>query len=138
MIKEFLKKRFVGRSVGAYIGFAAAILMLVFDIVYVAADGKDRTFSITSFVTALIGSAAYIAYFLLDMRLLDFVPIAVCALFGVALGSHLMSGLETLSDTWNGVNFVGGNATMAVAFIVMFGIGTVAAVVAAFMRDRRQ
>ncbi len=137
-MKEFLKKRFVGRGIGFYIGFAAAVLMLVFDIVYIAADHGDRTCSILSFVMILLGSAVYIAYALLDIEFLDFLPIVTCALFGVAFGHHLTVGLETLSDVWNGVNFVGGNATMATAFIIMFGIGAVAALVSAFMRENRK
>ena len=46
-----------------------------------------------------------------------------------------MVGLETLSDVWNDVNFVGGNPTMAITFIVLFAIRTVAAIVAAFMKE---
>lgn len=136
-MKEFLKKRFVGRGIGFYIGFAAAIAMIVFDIAYIIADRGDRTCSMLSFALVLAGSVLYIAYAVLGLDVLDFVPVATCALYGVAFGHHLMLGLETLSDVWNDVNFVGGNATMAVAFIVMFAVGTVAAVTASFFKENK-
>lgn len=137
-MKEFLEKRFKGRGIGFYVGVAAAALMLIFDIIYIAADFGDRTFSVLAFVLILLGVAVEAAYVLLDIKLFDFLPFVSCALFGVAFGHISMLGLETLSDVWNGVNFIGGNPSMAITFIVLFAIGTVCAVVAAFMRENKQ
>lgn len=134
-MKEFLVKRFKGRGIGFYIGLASAVLMLVFSIVYIAVDSSDRTFSILTFALALVGAVIWIAYTLLDFKFLDFLPILSCACYGVAFAQHLRLGLETLSDVWNGVNFVGGNPTMAITFIVLFGIGMITALVAAFMKE---
>ena len=134
-MKEFLEKRFKNRGIGFYLGCATAVLMLIFDIVYIAADFGDRTFTVLTFVLILLGAIAEIIYALLDIKLLDFIPVLSCALYGIAFGQLLMVGLETLSDVWNDVNFVGDNPTMAITFIVLFAIGTVAAIVAAFMKE---
>lgn len=135
-MKEFLEKRFKGKSIGFYIGLAASALMLVFDIIYIAADFGDRTFSVAAFVLILLGVAVEVVYALLDIKILDFLPFIICVLYGVAFGHISMLGLETLSDVWNGVNFIGGNPAMAITFIVLFAVGTIASVTAAFTDKR--
>lgn len=134
-MKKFLEKRFKNRGAGFYLGFATSVLMLIFSIVYIAADSADRTFSVTVFVLVLLGALIGMAYALIDVKLLDFLPVVSCVFYGVAFGQHLFLGLETLSDVWNDVNFIGGSPALAITFIVLFAVGTVASLVAAFLKE---
>lgn len=136
-MKEFLVSRFKGRSAGFYMGFAAAVLILAFDIAYIASDYGDRTFSVLTFVLMLAGSVLMMIYSFLNIKILDFIPAVSCILYGVGFGQHLILALESLSDVWNEVNFVGGNATLGAVFMGLFFVPMVVAVVAAFMREER-
>lgn len=136
-MKEFFVKRFAHKPVGFYIGLGAAAVMLIANIVFVATDVGDRTFSGLTLAMNLVGVAIWIAYVLLDLKLLDFMPIIGCACYGVALGQHLLLTLESLSDVWNGVNFVGGNAMLALGFAIVFAICMICSIAACFMRDRK-
>lgn len=134
----YLKERFVsGRTAGFYIALGAAVLFIVSDIIFIAVDAGDRTFSYVTFALILAGAAIEIASAFFDYVFLDFLPVVSCICYGVAFGMHLYLGLPTLSDVWNGVNFVGGNAQAVITFAVLFGTGLLAALVACFMKRRR-
>jgi len=137
-MKEFLIKRFAGRGIGFYIGLVAACLMLGFDLAYVILFPGDRNFSLLTFCMILAGVGIEIAHVLLNRKIFNFLPILSCAAYGVAFAQHLQLGLESLSDVWNNVNFIGGNAYLALTFIILFGIGLLAALVAAFMREDKK
>lgn len=138
-VKEYLKNRFVsGKTAGFYLSVAAALIMLISDIAYIASDFGDRTFSFITFAFVLAGVALEFAVVFADLRFGDVMSLLSCICYGTALGMHIYLGLPTLSDIWNGVNFVGGNADAVIAFSVTFGIGTVAAVAANFMKRSKQ
>lgn len=120
------------KSVGFFIGAAACVLMFLSDILYIILDSSDRTFSLLSCILIFAGSAVWILSALIPEKKLSFFPFIACALFGTAFAHCLILGLETLSDVWNNVNFVGGNPTMAVLFIVLFFVGTLTAVISSF------
>lgn len=137
-VKAYLKERFVsGRTIGFYLALGAAVLFLISDIIFVAVDAGDRTFSYVTFALILVGAAIEIVSVFFDYKFLDFLPVVSCACYGIAFGMHLYLGLPTLSDRWNGVNFVGGNGDAVITFAILFGIGLVAALVACFMKRRR-
>lgn len=137
-VKAYLKERFVsGRTIGFYLALGAAVLFLISDIIFVAVDAGDRTFSYVTFALILVGAAIEIVSVFFDYKFLDFLPVVSCACYGVAFGMHLYLGLPTLSDRWNGVNFVGGNGDAVITFAILFGIGLVAALAACFMKRRR-
>ena len=46
--------------------------------------------------------------------------------------------LPSLSDLWNGVNFIGGNQYLATAFAVIFGVIAIALVVFNFFRSEKK
>lgn len=137
-MKEFLSSRFKNRRVGFYLGIAAAVLMLVVDIAYIVSDYGDITFSMLSFTLMLAGSLLTIIYSILGYKFLDFIPVISCILYGFGFGQHLILALESLSDVWNEVSFIGGNATLGAVFIGLFFVPMVAAVVSAFMREDRK
>ena len=134
-MKEVLLSRFKGRRAGYYVSLASAVLILAIDVAYIASDYGDRTFSPLTFALMLVGSLLTIAYCFTGLKFLDFVPAVSCIIYGFAFGQHLILALESLSDVWNQVNFVGGNATLGAVFAGLFLVPVVAAVVGAFMRE---
>lgn len=130
-IKQFFK----GRTVGFYLSLGAGAVMLIADILFIALDFGDRTFSLVTFFAVLVGAAAAIAHALLPK--LEFLPLVSAALYGVGMGMHLYLGLPTLSDVVNEVNFVGGNPTMVIAFGIIFLLCLVCAVASCFLAQSK-
>lgn len=137
-MNNFVQKYVKNKTVGFWLGLGAAVALLLTDILFIALDFGDNTFSIVTFALILVGAAIEIAYFFLDFKFLDFLPLAACLCFGVAIGQHWQLGLETLSDVWNGVNFIGGNYRMAVGFGIVFVLGTITAIVSCFLGQRKE
>lgn len=125
------------RTVGYWLAVASAAAFLIADVAFIATDMGDRTFSLVTFFFILGGVAVEFAYAALGKKGPDFLPVVSCALYGVALGMHWNLGLATLSDVWNGVKFVGGNATAALAFGIVFAVCTAAATVSCFMDQKK-
>lgn len=46
------------------------------------------------------------------------------------------AALPSISDVWNGVNFIGGNATLGIIFSVTFFVAAVAGIISCFMKER--
>ncbi|MCX4313585.1 MAG: hypothetical protein OSJ83_06995 [Clostridia bacterium] len=136
-MNKFIEKYVKNKTVGFWLGFGASLALLITDIIFIAVDFSDRTFSAVTFALILVGAAAEIAYFFLDFGFLDFIPLVACLCFGVALGMHLNLGLATLSDVWNGVNFIGGDPKAAIGFGIVFILGTIVTAISCFMRQRK-
>lgn len=132
MIKLSLKNK----PVGFYIGFASALLMLIADILYIALDFGDRTFSYLTFSLVLAAALIDIITYIADKPVFDFMSVITCAMYGVGFGKLLHLGLPTMSDVWNGVNFVGGDPKAVVLFSVLFIVGIIAAIISRFMKQR--
>lgn len=114
------------------LGMLTAIFMLVADMLYIALDSSDRTFSMLAFGLILAGVLVQFLSGVLPKKIAFAMPIVSVACYGVGFAQCLSLGLETLSDVWNQVTFVGGNATMAVLFIALFFVGTFTSIVASF------
>ena len=114
------------------LGMLTAIFMLIADVLYIALDGSDRTFSMLTFGLILAGALVQLLSAVLPKKIAFAMPIISVACYGVGFAQCLSLGLETLSDVWNQVTFVGGNATMAVLFIALFFVGTFTSIVASF------
>ncbi len=127
---------FKDRAVGFWLGLAAAAVLLVADVLYIALDvGDDVTFSATAFALILVGALFMTLDVLFDWQ---FVPIVSVALCSVGFGLQLCPALESYSDIINEVNFVGGNAKLAVAFSAVFAVGVIAMIVSTFMSRVKQ
>lgn len=137
-MRDFIEKFVKNKTVGFWLGLGASLALLITDIIFVAVDVKDRTFSFVTFALILVGAAVETAYFFFDFKFLDFMPLVSCLCFGVAVGMHWNLGLATLSDVWNGVNFVGGDPKAALGFGIVFAICTIAMIVSCFMKQRKQ
>lgn len=137
-ILDFLKEK----SIRFYISSITSILAIIFDIIFIATTSQDRLFSIVTFLMILFGAIIQIGYEVEDsifhIKFLDFLPIIPTALYAVGFGQNLYLGLETLSDVWNKVNFVGGNPNFAITFIILFAIVLVAQIVSLFFTNEKK
>lgn len=107
----------------------AAAIALLGSVLYLLLDRGDRTFSWLAFGLALAGTVIT----LLPLKTgLALAPILPTALYAAAFGLVLRVALPSLSDVWNGVNFIGGNAVLGMTFAAVYLIAAVAAVIACF------
>ena len=130
-----MKKVFNARTVGFYFGFVAGLIALIGAIGLIATDFGDITFSWITVALAMGGFAFEILNCLADLAVAPLLS-AVC--FGCALSWHLYIGLPTLSDIWNGVNYIGGNAKAVIVFGVIFAVATLLGIVSCFMSQRKK
>lgn len=128
------KNVFKDRTVGFYIGFCSAIVALVADVLFIAFDVSDRTFSVAAFVLMLLGALSIALAALTDLEFAPLLP-AGCFIAGFAL--TLNAALPSLSDVWNGVSFIGGNAVLGMVFSAVFFLCAAASVTACFMKWRK-
>lgn len=129
-----VKNAFRNRTIGFYIGLAAALIALIGAILFVAIDGSDRTFTAAGFALMLVGALAEVVVIFADLK---FVPFVSTALYIGGFALTINAALPSISDVWNGVNFIGGNATLGIIFSVTFFISALAGIVACFMSERK-
>lgn len=109
---------FRDRTPAFWVALAASAAMLVADIAYLALDGGDTvTFSWFNFCMILAGALCFAVPTVFDFPSAAVLTVGLAS-FGTA--SLLAMSLESLSDIWNGVNFVGGNAVMSAVFAGIF------------------
>ncbi len=125
-----MKKAFENRTPGFCLSLAAAVIGLIGAVLYIALDGSDRTFTILGFAFALAGA---VSTALVVFTRLKFAPIVPAALYAAAFGLVLRVALPSLSDVWNKVNFIGGNAAMGMAFSAVFLVCAVLGCAACFL-----
>lgn len=114
---------------GRIILLAAAALALVGSVLYLILDNGDRTFSWLGFGLALGGVALTALPLFLDPAVL---PILPAAAYAAAFGIVLRAALPSLSDVWNGVNFIGGNAALGMIFSGVYLAAAILACIACF------
>lgn len=114
---------------GRIILLAAAALALVGSILYLILDNGDRTFSWLGFGLALGGAALTLLPLFLDPAVL---PILPAAAYAAAFGIVLRAALPSLSDVWNKVNFIGGNAVLGMIFSGVYLASAIVACIACF------
>ena len=124
-----MKKSFADRNFGFYILLAAAFVALAGAILYLALDGGDRTFTILGFLLALAGAVSTI---LAVLTRLKFAPLVPTAFYAAASAFVLRLALPSLSDLWNKVNFIGGNAVLGMSFAGVFLLCAALATVSCF------
>ncbi|MBO4989051.1 MAG: hypothetical protein J6D37_01835 [Clostridia bacterium] len=112
-----------------WIGFVGAVLALLGCAAYVITDIGDRTFSWAVFALAIVGS---VVYFLSLWKDCFYIPLAASFLFGAATAYEVYLMLPTLSDIWNNVHFIGGNAVQSIVFSALFLVSTALCIGASF------
>lgn len=125
-----IKEGFKNRSLGFYLALGTACLALVSAVLYIALDFSDKTFTLFGFIFALIGALSFILLFFIRKDYLTFVP---TVLYSVAFAFVLRYTLPSLSDVWNGVNFIGGNAFLGLAFSIAFLLTALISIVTSFI-----
>lgn len=98
--------------------YVLCLVGLVADIVFVAVDGSDQTFTWGCFICIMAGSIVGLLDLLIDAR-------GICLwlsslLYILGCGFHLVAALPSISDLWNNVNFIGGNQEAAILFGSVF------------------
>lgn len=129
-MKELLK----GRTAGAWLGIAAAMAALAADIVYIATNYGDKTFSMAVFILVLAAAVMAVAAFVLPFADLSIIS---CLLLAGGAGMQCYVSMPTISDIWNNVVFVGGDRLAAVLYLVLFCVCALALVVSQFLRQRK-
>ena len=107
---------------------AAAAVAVIGSVLYFLLDGSDKTFTWLGVGFAVAGAASTVACFT-RFKLAGFVS---TALYSAAFGFVLRVAIPSLSDIWNKVNFIGGNAAMGAIFSVTYLVCAVLAVIACF------
>ena len=114
---------------GTSILLAAAGLALIGSALYLILDGSDRTFTWFGFGLAILGVVSTALPLMTRFKPSLILP---AALYGAAFGFVLRAALPSLSDVWNHVNFIGGNAVLGMVFTSVYLIASVVAITAAF------
>lgn len=129
-----MKRIFDARTAGFYLSLAACLEALVGVIGLIVTDRGDITFS---WITVALVAGGVLFECLNCVTDLAVAPLLSAVCFGCALSWHLYIGLPTLSDIWNGVNFIGGNAQAVIVYGALFAAAALLGVVSCFMSQRR-
>jgi hypothetical protein len=131
---ESIKKTFMNRTVGFYIGLAAAVVALVSNVVFIIVGLGDRTFSLLTFFFIILGAGTEAIVVFTDWK---FAPALPAIFFSVALGRHFYLAAFPLADLVTKIDFFGGKIAVAIGFSAIFGVCTIAAVASSFMSQRK-
>ena len=130
-----MRRIFENRTAGFVLNLAAAAVSLIGALLYLALDGSDRTFTSIGFALALAGA---VSTALVVFTRLKWAPLLPTALYSAAFGLVLRVAVPSLSDVWNKVNFIGGNAAMGMAFAGVFLLCAVLGTASCFTGTLRQ
>ncbi len=125
-----MKRLLINRMPGVYVSLAAAVVSLAGAALYIALDGSDRTFTMLGFVLALLGA---VSTGLVVLTRLKLAPIVPAVLYAASFGTVLRVAVPSLSDVWNKVNFIGGNAVAGCTFAGVFLLCAVLGCVSCFL-----
>ena len=135
MISNIFIHPFKNRTVTYYIGLGAAALSVVGAIAYAAADFGDKSFSTAAVVLMLLGGISFAVVMFTGFA---FAPIIPTALYILGFALALNATLPPLSDVWNGVNFIGGDAFTGLTFTIIFAVCAVIAIAVCFTDQGRK
>ena len=124
--KELIKSK----SISQYIFYGVLIAALVTDVIFIAVDFGDITFTVGCFALIIIGCFLGFIDFFMELR--GIFRWCASLAFIAAITFHLNAALPSLSDLWNHVNFIGGNQKAAILFGVLFLIYAVTLIVLNF------
>ena len=130
-----MKNVFKNRGLGFYMNLIAGATALLGAVLYIVLDGTDKTFTFIGFALALAGAGSAALTVVTRREFAAFVP---TAFYAAAFGVVLRVAVPSLSDVWNKVNFIGGNAAMGMAFAGVFFLCAVLGVVSCFVGSNGQ
>lgn len=129
-----MKKVFSARTVGFYLGFIACLAALAGAVGLVATDMGDRTFS---WITIALMGGGIVFGCINGVTDLAIAPLLSTLCIGCGFCWHLYIGLPTLSDIWNGVNYIGGNAQAVMVYGGSFAAAMLLSIISCFMAQRK-
>lgn len=115
-------------NLGRILLLTAAIIAIAGSTAYYLLDGNDKTFTWLGVALALAGAVSTVLCYS-RFRLAPFVSVA---LYAASFGLVLRVAVPSLSDVWNKVNFIGGNAAMGMTFSCVYLFCAILAVCACF------
>lgn len=120
------------RSIGFYLLLGAGTFSIVSAILYLVLDGGDmgKTFSYLPFILMLCGAVAVVPMIFFKWKFLPLIPTAFW-IGGFAYTLRIT--VPSVSDLWNHVNFIGGNAYLGMVFTGLFLISTILGIVSIFL-----
>lgn len=118
------------RNKGRILLLAAVAVALIGSVLYPILDGGDRTFSLLGLILAAVGAASTLLALFTE---LGFSPILPTALYAAAFAVVLRVAIPSLSDVWNHVNFIGGNAALGMSFAGVYFVAALLGVIACFV-----
>ena len=130
-----MKHVFKNRGLGFYMNLIAGAAALLGAILYIVLDGTDKTFTVVGFALALAGAGSTALTVFTRLKFASSVP---TAFYAAAFGVVLRVAVPSLSDVWNKVNFIGGNAAMGMAFAGVFFLCAVLGTVSCFAGSNGQ
>lgn len=107
---------------------AAAAVAVIGSVLYYLLDGGDKTFTWLGVGFALAGAVSTALCF----TRFDLAGFVTAVLYSASFGFVLRVAIPSLSDVWNKVNFIGGNAVMGMIFSGMYLLCAVLSVLACF------
>lgn len=107
---------------------AAAAVAVIGSVLYYLLDGGDKTFTWLGVGFALAGAVSTALCF----TRFDLAGFVTAVLYSASFGLVLRAAIPSLSDVWNKVNFIGGNAAMGAIFSVTYLVCAVLAVISCF------
>ena len=119
---------------GRVLLIVAALIAVIGAGLYVLLDGTDKTFTWLGFGLALLGAFSTVISF----TQFQLAPFAPAVLYAAAFGFVLRVAIPSLSNVWNKVNFVGGNAVMGITFSCVYLVCALLAVWACFVGTDRK
>jgi hypothetical protein len=119
------------KTVVFYIGLLVALFAILSGLAYYFYDYGDKTFADLATIHMVVGGLLYIG--LVGFTRFKFAPMVPAAMYIVGFAEALAATLPSLSDVWNGVNFIGGFAYMGLFFTIQFAVCAVLSIVGAFM-----
>lgn len=139
-----VKESFKDRTIGFWIGFGAGCFFLIATIalivlyysdnVFFHPDNRDRVRMAWVFAFFLIGVALQVCPLFTDLK---FAPVIPVIFYSLGVGMYLRLAMFPIADIITGVPFFGGNSGAVIAFVILLGIGAIAAVATCFMSQRK-
>ena len=107
----------------------AGAVALVGSILYLVLDGTDRTFHLLGFILGLAGAVSTTLALFTDFKVS---PLASTLFYAAAFALVLRVAVPSLSDVWNHVNFIGGNAFLGMTFAGVYLVAAILGVIVCF------
>ncbi len=104
-------------------------------LVYAVSDYGDKTFSMIAAVLAVLGGVLILAA---QFKKLELVKLVGSLCVSGAVGLVAFKTIPTITDIFNGVVFIGGNQTAAVAFLIVFAVVGILDVICCFVSGQTE